>query len=191
MSAAETIRLRLVGERPLLMHCGRLADPLDPITIELSKITQKRDKTRADYEEIGRIEWFGGLWLDDSRPCITAEALEATFIGGARTKRKGRHAEAGFFVEAPARLKYEGPSDVNDLWKDEQFRFRAGVSVNSSRTMRTRPRFPEWSVEFNATFFPSLLNRSDVIDIFRISGFREGLGDWRPRFGRFAVELIE
>jgi hypothetical protein len=41
--------------------------------------------------------------------------------------------------------------------------------------MRTRPRFPEWSVEFNATFFPSLLNRSDVIDIFTISGFREGL----------------
>jgi hypothetical protein len=190
MSNAETIRLRLVGERPLLMHCARLADPLDPITIELAKIT-KRDKTRADYEEIGRIEWFGSLWLDSSRPCIPADALHASFIIAARTKRKGPHAEAGLFVDAPAILKYDGPSGVNELWEDERFRFRTGVRINNARTMRTRPRFADWSVEFTATFLPSLLNRSEVVDIFKISGFREGLGDWRPKFGRFAVELLE
>jgi hypothetical protein len=191
MSDAESIRLRLVGQRPLLMHCARLADPLDPINIELGKVTRKRDKTEADYEEIAKIEWFGGLWLDGSRPCIPAEALQANFIGGARTKRKGRLAEAGHFVDDPALLKYDGPSDLNELWKDKQFRYRAGVRVNNARTMRTRPRFPEWSVELTAKFFPSLLSRSDVIEIYKIGGFREGLGDWRPTWGRFAVELIE
>ena len=28
----ETIRLRVTGNKRLLMHCGRLADPLDPRT---------------------------------------------------------------------------------------------------------------------------------------------------------------
>src|SRR5882757_911382 len=68
--SAERIRLRLEGTRPLLMHSGRLADPLDPAALDLAHITAKRPKTRADLEEISRREWYGGLWLHGGRPCI-------------------------------------------------------------------------------------------------------------------------
>lgn len=52
----ETIRIRLTGDRPLLMHSGRLADPLDEIARNLGKVTGKRMKTAADHEEIARVE---------------------------------------------------------------------------------------------------------------------------------------
>ena len=57
--------------------------------------------------------------------------------------------------------------------------------------MRTRPRFNNWHVIVNVVFVPSLLNRSEVLEFFEIAGFREGLGDWRPKFGKFSVKEIE
>jgi hypothetical protein len=188
---AETIHLLFTGNRPLLMHSGRLADPLDPIVRDLSKITAKRMKTIADHEQIARIEWYGGLWLLDGCPCIPPEAVEASFVDAARSRRKGKQASAGMLVDGPALLDYDGPKDPNELWKDENFRFRHGVRVNNSRTMRTRPRFMNWSVKITATFLPTMLNRTEVIELFQVAGFQEGLGDWRPKFGKFTVEALD
>jgi hypothetical protein len=188
---AETIHLKFTGDRPLLMHSGRLSDPLDPIVHELSKITGKRMKTRADHEEIARIEWYGGLWLSNGRPCIPPEAIEGAFITAARSRRKGKQACAGLLVEGPALLDYDGPKVPDELWKDESFRLRHGVRVNNARTMRTRPRFANWSAKVTTTFLPTLLNRAEVIEIFHIAGFLVGIGDWRPKYGKFAVQSLD
>jgi hypothetical protein len=187
----EPLRVCLSGERPLLKHSSRLADPLDPITIELDRLTRKRDKTIADHEQIGRVEWNGGLWLRDNRPCIPAEAIESAFVAASRTRRKGRQAMAGFSCTVSPFIEYEGPTDLSLLWEDKAFRFRFPVTINDSKVMRTRARFPKWSVTVEAEFLPSLLNRNDVLEIFEIAGFREGLGDWRPRFGKFSVKQLQ
>jgi hypothetical protein len=66
---------------------------------------------------------------------------------------------------------------------------RFAVNVNDAKVMRTRPRFPAWHVVADIEFLQSLLNRNEVIEIFEIAGMREGLGDWRPKFGKFSVKL--
>jgi hypothetical protein len=189
--SVEQLRIRLTGERPLLMHSSRLADPLDPIAIELDRLTKKRDKTRADHEQIAKVEWHGGLWLHGGRPCIPCEAIESAFVTAAKTRRKGPSAKAGFSCTASPLLQYDGPSDLPSLWEDETFRFRFPVNVYDSKVMRTRPRFSTWHVNVDVEFLPSLLNPSDVTEILEIAGLREGLGDWRPKFGRFSVTKLE
>ena len=188
---ADTIKIRLIGDRPLLMHSGRLADPLDEIARNLAKVTSKRMKTRADHEEIARIEWYGGLWLSDGRPCIPSEAIEASFATAARAKKRAKQARAGVMVMGPSLLDYDGPRDIDKLWKDPEFRLRRPVRVGNARTMRTRPRFSIWRADAVVTFMPTLLDRAEMLDIFGIAGSQEGIGDWRPRYGRFTVELIE
>ncbi|MHC2624000.1 hypothetical protein ACVIW2_006032 [Bradyrhizobium huanghuaihaiense] len=188
---AESIRLRITGTKRLVMHCGRLADPLDPITKDLMRLTKKRSKTEADHEEIGRVEWFGGLWLDDGSPCIPAEALMATFIAAAKTRRRGDEAKVGMIVEHHAPLVYNGPTDLDELWEDKKFRLRVGVRVKGARTMRTRPCFNDWSTEFTALYFPSIFDREEIHELFVVAGFMKGLGDWRPINGNFSVEIIE
>lgn len=188
---AEKVRLRFTGTRPLLMHCSRLSDPLDPVTKRLAKLTGKRPKTEADYIEIGRIEWHGGLWLHNGLPCIPAEALQSTFKSVAKTERRGQQAKAGILVEAPALLEYYGPTDMDALWYDERFSLRVPAKVGKARTIRTRARFPEWSVEFDVWFLPSLVNRADVLTTYSTAGFLFGLGDWRPNYGTFLVEEIK
>jgi hypothetical protein len=188
---AETIKVRLIGDRPLLMHAGRLADPLDEIAGDLAKITGKRNKTRADHEEIARVEWHGSLWLYESHPCIPAEAVEASFIAAARAKRKAKQARAGLMVMGPSLLVYDGPSELNELWNNPAFRLRHPVRIGNARTMRTRPRFNAWRADVVATFLPTLLDRTEALEIFKIAGAQEGLGDWRPKYGRFSVELLK
>lgn len=190
MNEIERITMKLTGARPLLMHSGALADPLDRQAIDLASFTGKRSKTRSDHEIIAELEWYGSLWLHQSRPCLPEHALESAFVDGARFKRKGRAATAGLEVVGPALLEYEGPQDLPSLWKNEDFRKRAGVRVKESRTMRTRPRFPEWSAQFTATYLPSLLDRNEIVEFFRIAGAMVGIGDWRPKFGKFTVEEI-
>jgi hypothetical protein len=187
----KTIKIRLTGDRPLLMHSGRLADPLDDIARDLAKVTGKRMKTAADHEEIARIEWYGGLWLINGQPCIPSEAIEASFIAAARARKKGKQARAGVMVAAACPLDYDGPRDLDELWKDPAFRLRRSVRIGNARTIRTRPRFLNWSAEAQVNFVPTLLDRAEMLDIFSIAGSQEGIGDWRPRYGRFTVELIE
>jgi hypothetical protein len=184
---AQEIALQLVGTRPLIMRSGRLADPLDPVSVDLARITGKRPKTVSDHEEIGRLEWHGGLWLDGARPCLPAEAIEACFLAAARTRRRGKAAAAGFLVENAAILQFEGPDTIEELWLDARFRLRHAVRVGDARTMRTRPRFPNWRAQVRATFLPSVLNEAEIRDLFAVAGFSVGLGDWRPRFGRFEI----
>ena len=185
---AEPLRVRLTGERPLLMHSSRLADPLDPITVELDRLTHKRDKTAADHEHVARVEWHGGLWLRDNKPCIPAEAIESAFVAAAKTRRKGTQAKAGFSCTIAPFVEYDGPADLSSLWSDKAFRFRYPTTVNGAKVMRTRPRFPNWQVTVDVEFFPSLLNRKEVLEILEVAGFLKGLGDWRPKFGRFSVK---
>jgi hypothetical protein len=181
----EKIRMRLQGVRPLLMHSSRLADPLDAAAIDLARAAAKRAKTRADHEAIARIEWHGGLWARDGLPCIPGEAIEAAFVAAARSVRKTRQAQIGFFCCESPLLAYPGPRSIEQLWADPAFRLRYPVRVHNARTIRTRPRFPEWSVVVEAEYVPTALSREEIIELFQLAGFREGLGDWRPRFGRF------
>jgi hypothetical protein len=44
-------------------------------------------------------------------------------------------------------------------------------------------------VHLEVEFVPGLLDRAEVIEIFQIGGFRFGLGDGRPDYGRFSVKL--
>jgi hypothetical protein len=186
----ESIELRLVGTKRLIMHCGRLADPLDPATKALARLTGKRAKTEADHLEIARAEWNGGLWLDGGRPCIPLEALIGTFVGAAKTRKRGDEAKAGLVVVENAIIDYRGPRDLDELWSDPAFRLRTGVRVRGARTMRTRPVFDEWSVRFTAQYLPSLLDQEEIIELYRVAGFMKGIGDWRPINGAFEVEVL-
>jgi len=175
------------------MHNGRLADPSDYYAREIKKISSKRKKTDADYEEMARLEWLGGLYLmeETKEPCIPSYVFEAMLIGkggAARKERMGKEAAAGLWVIKDFPVQYDGPRDPYKLWEDERFQLKALVGVNSSRVVRTRPIFKKWWAEVEFEFNPELLNEEMVRRWPEIAGEQIGLMDWRPKFGRFEVE---
>lgn len=188
-SPYQELSFKIGGVAPLLMHNGQLADPLNPFTKRMAALHGKRgqNKTDADIVELGRREWDGSLYTFNGTPCIPGEVLEAMLIKGAGTKRKTKQAKAGLIVEEDALLIYDGPKDLDELWEDGRFRFQCGARVGQSRVQRVRPRFDEWELEFTVSYLPAMLNGDDIRTFLIAAGQEIGLGDWRPKFGRFTV----
>jgi hypothetical protein len=172
------------------MHNGQLADPLNTFAKELKKLTDKKDKTDADIEEIARVEWFGGLYLHDSVPCLPGDMVLAVLVQGARKKRQGKKAESGIYCVGNFPLEHEGPSDLESLWEDGRFRLRTWVRVMRNRVMRTRPKFDIWSATVTVTYNDAEFNAADIDGLFNVAGEQVGLGDWRPRYGRFQAVQV-
>ncbi len=190
-TSRETLRVRLRGTAPLLMRSSRLADPLDDFTVALERLTRKRVKLRSDHVAIARTEWAGGMWTCDGAPCVPGSAIESCLLQAAKARKAGAAVKAGVSVPGLPMLSYEGPKDLDALWADERYRLRVPVRIRGVRTMRTRARFPAWGLVAEIRYLPSLIARRDLLDDLVVGGDTIGLGDWRPRFGSFAVEIAE
>jgi hypothetical protein len=85
---------------------------------------------------------------------------------------------------------------LEELWADGDSPnvHRVSVKVTSSRVMRTRPQFHEWSAEVDIDYDTSQAHASDILRWLETAGRIIGIGDWRPEksgnFGRFTVEQV-
>ena len=189
--AYKSLSFKLIGASPLLCHNGQLADPMNEMARRMKKVSGKKDKTDADFEELARLEWYGGLYLDGGKPCLPGELIEATLVNAAKKQKRGKQAQAGLLCPSNYLLEYDGPSDLEALWELPDFRLTCGVRVQRNRVQRTRPRFLPWAITIEVQYDPLMLNENDVRGIVQRAGSDIGFGDWRPKFGRFTVQSVD
>lgn len=185
--------LTLTGTTPLLMHNVRLADPLDAAAKALKKISSKRKKTDDDHAELSEAEFMGGLYLDpDVGPFIPGLNIAASLLEGAKLNRLGTRMKRGLLITTEINpLVYDGPRDPVEMWNSGVFTHRAAVGVTTNRVMRTRPVFREWTTQAEGLIDESQLDFNELTQIAQNAGDFAGLGDWRPRFGRFTAKVEE
>lgn len=185
-------RISIVGTAPLLMHNGRLANPLDPVVKELKKYTGKRKKTDDDHEAIARVEHAGSLYLDpDVGPYIPSDNIHRALVDGAKKHKLGKRVTEGLLITTVVNpLGYKGPRDADGLWNDKNFVHMWPCRVGTSRTMRCRPIFNQWSTEADGFLDESVLDLEDLKQIAETAGALIGLGDWRPKHGRFDATVV-
>jgi hypothetical protein len=191
----QTIQLKLTGLRPLVMHNGLMADPTNPLTRRIKEIVSKGSKklTDADYEERDWLEWQAGLyWSDDLGAYIPSDNIERCIQLGAQKSRIGKDVAAAVFCSQSAiKLQYEGPKDMRKLYDAGNFILRKGVAVQKSRLIRIRPMFPTgWTLQFQLEFDDTIINAKNLLKAVNDAGTLIGLGDWRPKFGRFICEQL-
>lgn len=187
----EHIEVRVRGVAPLLLHNAQLADPLNPLTRAIKAITGKRKKTDADLEELARLEFHGGLYLDaKGRPAVPGECIEGCIRDGAKKTRKGKDVQCGVLSDGVWPLEYDGPKDPEKLWLVAAFRDYRGCKVNNGIVMRMRPKFPSWALTFRVAYHPEVVSRTSLDEWIVTAGQFVGVGDYRPKFGRFEVEAI-
>lgn len=183
--------LDIVGTAPLLMHSARLSDPLDDATRALAKVTKKRNKTEEDHAEAARLEHVGSLYLSDQLgPFVPGQNVEAClFRGASKHKLMSTLKGALLIPEEVNPLAYKGPRDAAGLWADKTFVHRTSAKVGQSRVIRTRPVFPRWSLAVSGLLDNEQVDRDAFEQIVATAGQLIGLGDWRPRFGRFEAKV--
>lgn len=178
----------------MIVHNGELADPFYVFSQEIKKISGKRKKTEADHEMMAKLEWRGGLYVNEDKLIVPSDCFEASLVGAAKLSRLGKDAARGLFVEDHLVIRGEGiPETVNDAVLDEmydsgKFTFRKGVRVGTAKVMRTRPIFGlGWFADATVVFNDAVFNKQQIEDLVDTAGTQIGLCEWRPRYGRFAV----
>lgn len=190
----EQVLARIVGTSPLMMHNGRLVNPLDPIVKEMKKITSKTKKTEEDYDQLARLEFTGGLYYDAKiGPYIPSNCLWATIRAGARLQKKGPAVERGLMmIDVMNRLDYTGTRKATEMYDAGFADIRNAKPPGSSgQVMRCRPMFaPPWSVTFAMTFDAAQMASDELRYWTEQAGLLTGLCDGRKGLGmgRYSVE---
>ena len=188
----KVITLRFNGSCPLLMHSERGANPLDKSVQAHKKLTSKRAKTDEDQIAIAWSEYQLAIYHDaEIGPYIPAQNIDRTIVEGARKNKLGKKFESSArctLDKIP--VIYEGPRDVRGLY-DAGFVDVRSVGVNRARVMRVRPVFRSWSLQFDFAYDETEIEEDSIVLAAESAGRLVGLCDYRPRFGRFDVEVVK
>lgn len=185
-------RIVLTGTAELLMHNSRLSNPLDPAAKAVKAVSSKKVKTDADHEELARLEHLGSLYYDpEVGPYLPGQNFERALWDAAGITRSRPKVKRGVFIATNVNpLAYDGPRDPEGLWSDENFRLLASVKVQQNRVMRCRPMFRQWRVAAEGALDTSVLSLEELRGIAETAGAMIGIGDYRPRYGRFLAEVV-
>lgn len=188
----EVLAVHIVGEMPLIVHNGQLADPLNPFTKALKVATGVRKKTDADHAEVARLEFMGSLYIggDPPVPVIPGYFVEGALKGAAAKHKLKKDVAGGVYCMGDFPLIYPGPKDPDEMWKDGRFRFTRRVKLGRVAIMRTRAIFMPWEVKIEVSFYKDLIDRENVVKVLNTCQ-STGFGEWCPKYGRFRIESIK
>jgi len=191
------------GLSALIMHNGRLADPLDEWAKKLKKLTAKKSKTDDDHELIGEVEWEASMyWTEGLGIYLPSMNIARMLLDAAKKIKLGRQTP-GILVENEVGFKVEhrlgNTRGIEKMRKDPEYRYRCCAGVAGRKIMRTRFRVPApYTVKFTVLLDYSLLDLEQFREIVAIAGHQIGWCDQRPGspkvpgpYGRFGVEAVQ
>lgn len=113
----------------------------------------------------------------------------------------------GAMVKASTSFKLEGKKTYKDLVKGSLFiepmkivhkkqkyvaDWRSVVIPSTrGRVMKGRGRMDDWELEFQMICIDPRANKQDIVEMLTYAGNYIGVGDYRPRYGRFTVVRCE
>jgi len=185
----QELTVKIKGISPCIQHNGQMCDPLNPYTKQMKEISGKRKKTDEDQIAMARIEWEAGLYLDkNGRVVWPGTNLERMILDAAKKIKMGTLVKSALMIPNDSILDADYPKDLDKMF--DACRIASKVKVGQASIIRTRPIFDNWKMTFVILYNEDLINKRDLEQILEIAGQQIGLGDWRPRFGRFVVESV-
>ena len=194
------LRFKLTGMSALLMHSDKLVNALSDEAKNHARLIKanKTSKTDQGYRLIARSEWEAGMYFDETLgPYVPGQNLRKCLQQGAKMTKKGKDvARAAYVMEDKVPLEYKGPRDLDTMYASGKYMDVRSVKggTTSSRVMRCRPLFQEWSLSFSLLYNTGILQEDDIVLYMTNAGSFIGLGDYRPdlggMFGRFSVEKV-
>lgn len=189
------LEVTLTGERPMLQHNGRLANPIDAYVRRLKGLTGKRKKTDEDLSAIAQVEARGACWeTPDGMLGVPNEAVWRCLYDAAKAYKLGEDIKrALLFENAVMPLLLDGePVKCDEFLSTWDHIFYKSVKIGRARTMRARPRIPlPWSSTHRFELLTDVIDAESLVPVVDRAGRLVGIGDWRPTYGRFTATVKE
>lgn len=187
------LTLHLTGNRPMLMHNGRLANPLDPWTQQLKALNAKRKKTDEDLMAILQAEARGAIYeTPDGVLGFPTQNVWRCVYDSAKAFKLGEDIKRSLSFEdviEPLGVHGVGVVNVESFLADTANIDYRPVKIQRAKVMRARPVARNWTTSHKFELLDDVLNPRDLVPVLQRAGRLVGLGDWRPTYGTFDVEV--
>ena len=194
--------LKIVGETPLISHAWSQKAKLEMLNKHQKKATNGKEIRRPHVEFADSLYWLtpkpnlDGLTDEEVAELLDkiipqsqfgfptigfkAAAIDAGYQQGVLDKKTT--ARGAFRIENEFAVIGGTPTFREDI-------ARIGVGGTD---LRFRAEFKEWSTELFITYNERSMSAEQIVNLFNIGGFANGVGDWRPAkdgtYGTFHVE---
>lgn len=202
MSTLKQYKIHLKGLSPLIMHCDRIANPLDPMKKKISELTAIKKKQDEHHIAIARLTWEAAFYFNEDLGIHIPSKVIGGCLKAAAKKFKLGKATKAIMIDCAVGTPLIGYEKKTPeiLWtalnKDgTQTNVHAETVVrNGSRVMCYRPIFQKWEIKFGLYLNTEILSAKQLEDIITTAGYEYGFCELRPElatgtYGRF--ELVE
>lgn len=193
-----TINVRVCGTTPLLQH------KFAPVALATLMDGASKRTGAPDYS----LEWIEAMYVtSDGYLCQPATHLEGALVrAGSAFKIKGKSGKT--WRDAMRAYCYVQPEEIVHLYQGAPVRApgpelltmpTAHLSVNVMRVIVNRSAVarsrlmigPGWELAFAVEVHDEQLRPDVVRTILEEAGRSVGIGDFRPRYGRFMVQAFD
>lgn len=207
--AIRRFNIAVTGVSPLLFGNNVCSDPLSQATKDSKFFSSKNKKSDEDYLNLRLIDWvYSGYWsvpgevkIDDVENTVHIEGFANLTMpsqnfarclrNGATAFRLGKEITRALIVENEPLVEYDGPRQAAEMLQDRRFLLTSPVVRKQKTTWTARIMIPQWQVGYQVTLDDERISVDDLHRIVNAAGRFEGLGTWRPRYGRFTSKITE
>lgn len=187
-----TVDVKVKGDSPLMQNRFPMPD-LETMAKGGTKSTGSLDYTK-EWEEKFYETKDGNIFQPGTHfeSCMVKAAVNFK-IQGKRGKTYKDLFRASVFVNPEEILHHVEVPDELDTDADKPLYLdMRPVVIQRARIVRIRPTFkPGWELEFEISVIDDQIQPQLVQDILVLAGKTVGIGDFRPKFGRFSVTQFE
>jgi len=129
-----TLKVRITGKAPLIMHKDTLANPLHPSTIAHKLMTDQKKKPHELHLAIAKSEFIAGCyWNKDSGFLIPGQNLDSCLIAAAKLQKLGVKFKQGVqVVEDELLLDGFSNKTPDEIWENLDHVDVRGVKVGQA-----------------------------------------------------------
>lgn len=184
----KTYNVEIKGIAPLLQHRYLFKDEKDQMA--------KKSAGRKDYSS----EWKTAMYWDDTigmyEPSNHLEGAMQKAASNFQIPGKGKKTYKDLFKSSvfvtPENIQFGLNGSPDKLVESGKLHIhRALVRVNRAGVERLRPMLKSWSLSFELQVLEDQIEPDAVKQILEYAGRYVGIGDYRPKYGRFTVSKLK
>ena len=175
------IKVRIEGTAPLLQHKMSVEQE---IALEAGATKKRGGEAKGDKPE-EYLYTYNGVICQPAEHIIQAMLKKASqYVIKGKGKKTYKELAQGSINIVPEYIPHN-----NQEWsKDSR---TVVIPATRGRTVRVRPRFDNWSLDFTLQLINDDMPIAIVKGMLDDAGREGGIGDYRPRFGRFIVTSFQ
>jgi hypothetical protein len=201
----EILKTTWTGTRPLIMSNPQTVQISNPFTAESRRLNSliKAARKKDEFERLVALEklqmrndWESTIYWDFQQRqfYLPDTVILACIRAGAAAGRNSKDIDRGVLIqETTVYIDTKKVASIDEAYADESFVLSGPCRIppkTGALVWKCRCMIPTgWKMTFHIEYTPDIITREALIRALERSSTFCGIGGWRPKFGRFLVEV--